>query len=204
MSKNDMTSLEKDEDFSAYYDNRLDPDERVRFERLLANSPEMQTAYDEFAATVDQLSHVTSQRAPIDFVQQVTSTIQQRSDGRFFHERSFRVPYEVFAALVLVLIGAIYVMGQAGSIEIDDDPPVDGTIVIYVDTAIKLDVLEQSLTMAGFVSAGSATHLDIEVGVDSYPALLRAIESIPDTNPAATERPAGVTRLRVRILRRSR
>lgn len=102
--------------FSAYYDDELSPEERESFEAWLEADDANREDYEAFAESLDALHTLGPTSAPPDFVREVTQDIRRRTRGNFFNETwlfGYRIPYEVFAAVVLALFGAIYLFGGA-------------------------------------------------------------------------------------------
>ena len=123
---------------SDYLDGALTGERKAEVERKIASGGEWQRAHAELVETRDALSGLMKARAPASFDQEVTSTIHQRSAGRFFGRRTFgdRVPFGVLLVVaLLVLIPIAYVMwsSSTGSLKRDRDadpapPPPQGVI----------------------------------------------------------------------------
>jgi anti-sigma factor RsiW len=105
----------RDAQISAYLDDELDPDARAAFERDLAADPTLAAEVEELRGALGALHALrASPRPPDDFLRAVEGKINRRSRGRFFDqpEARMRVPYEVFAALMLVILAAAWLYAQ--------------------------------------------------------------------------------------------
>lgn len=105
----------RDEQISAYLDGELDQAAREAFEREMAQDPELAAEVHELQDTLQALQGLHLPMPSEDFLQDVERKINRRSRGRFFEtpEPRMRVPYEIFAALMLIILGAVYFYGQA-------------------------------------------------------------------------------------------
>src|SRR5579863_574323 len=105
MSEDDIIAKVSD-----YLDGALSSGERAEVARQVESDPEWKRIHGELIETRDALSGMQKQRAPASFATEVTSTIHQRSAGRFFARRTFgdRVP---FGALVIVALVALLAVG---------------------------------------------------------------------------------------------
>ncbi len=107
---------EQDLLFNAYFEGDLTADEREEFERRLETDPDFKHDYDEFVHIMGGLRTLPFEFAPDDFVDKVQSRIRRRSKGRFFTENylyTTRVPYEVIALVMMVVMAAAYMMMEA-------------------------------------------------------------------------------------------
>lgn len=103
---------EFENDFSDYYDGTLDPGRRAALEAHLASCERCRGEYDKLREAVSQVSLLGRAAAPRDLDDRVARTIHRRSQGRFFGRRAFgdRVPFELLAAVALVVLIAVYVL----------------------------------------------------------------------------------------------
>lgn len=158
--------------FSDYYDGELYGDELEAFEQELESNEALRTEYETFANSLDMLHNLEFSFAPDNFVQEVTRDINQRTRGKFFKQGwlfSFRIPYEVFAAVLLAVFGALYLFGlQAPSgYQVEDAPDefrptLDETprgkalgnaskrVDVLVDARVDLGVVSRGLKNDGF------------------------------------------------------
>ncbi|HWU87553.1 MAG TPA: hypothetical protein VN253_09775, partial [Kofleriaceae bacterium] len=117
---------------SDYLDGALAAERRTEVEQKLASDPDWKRAHAELAETRDALSGLQKARAPGSFNEDVTSTIHQRSAGRFFGRRTLgdRVPFGVLLVVALViLIPIAYLMwsSSTGSLRHEAEPSGDGS-----------------------------------------------------------------------------
>ena len=119
-----------EETFSAYIDGELGDAERERFEAEIAEDEALRAEFEEFRETILALRSLHAvpdaeppQLDPDAFTRKLEGTIRNRSRGRFFHDDFFyrtRVPYEVFAVIMLGVIAAmLYILSPAAP---DHDP----------------------------------------------------------------------------------
>lgn len=95
---------------SEYVDGSLGDDERRAVEQHLEGCADCRAALAELRETMSALSGLNRVAAPENFDRSVAETIRRRSRGRFFGRRALgdRVPFELLAALALVLGLALY------------------------------------------------------------------------------------------------
>ena len=99
--------------FHSYFEGDLSPREAAEFESRLEQDARLHQEYQSFVLVMDGLRQLPFEFAPDDFVETVQSRIRARSRGRFFAESYFykaRVPYEVIAVVMIVVMGAAYMM----------------------------------------------------------------------------------------------
>lgn len=134
---------EQDLLFNAYFEGDLTEDEREAFDLRLEQDEVFRDSYNEFVEIMGGLRDLPFEFAPDDFVDKVQSRIRHRSRGRFFAENfltSYRFPYEVIAAVMMIVMATAYMMMEAphdaelrgADLTIDapselDKPGVDGT-----------------------------------------------------------------------------
>ena len=102
--------------FNAYYEGEMTPEERGAFEERLERDGPFKREYEDFLSVVGGLRGLPFEFAPDDFVERVQSRIRTRSAGRFFAEtylNSNRVPYEVIALVMIIVMAAAYMMMEA-------------------------------------------------------------------------------------------
>ncbi|MEO1272849.1 MAG: zf-HC2 domain-containing protein [Myxococcota bacterium] len=127
-----------EETFSAYIDGELEEAEREAFEAQLAEDAELRSEFEEFRETIHALRSIHAvaveeppQLDPDAFARKLEGTIRNRSRGRFFHDDFFyraRIPYEVFAVIMLAVIAALLYTMRPLSPDHDPDlapPPTD-------------------------------------------------------------------------------
>jgi anti-sigma factor RsiW len=107
---------------SDYLDGVLPPARRDEVESKLKTDADWQRTHDELRETRDALSGLQKARAPVQFADEVTSTIHKRSAGRFFAKRTFgdRIPLGVLliiGVIVLAVIGVILWSSPTGSLK---------------------------------------------------------------------------------------
>ena len=107
---------------SDFLDGALKGAERDEVAAKIENDDAWKSAHAELVQTRKALSGMQKAHAPAGFAQDVTSTIHQRSAGRFFGRRTFgdRVPFGALVAIaVLGLVVVAYFMwaSQTGSLE---------------------------------------------------------------------------------------
>ena len=114
---------------SDFLDGALAGAERDEIARRIADDPEWKRVHDEVAETrnASDISGLQKAHAPDSFSEDVTSTIHQRSAGRFFARRTLgdRVPFGVLLVVALVLLIAVAgVMwsSQTGSLTVHHEP----------------------------------------------------------------------------------
>ncbi len=102
--------------FNAYYEGELTATERADFEDRMQDDPEFAASYQEFFEMMGGLHEMPFQFAPDDFVDNVRGRIRTRSHGRFFGEEwlfSTRVPYEVVAVVMMIVMAGAYMLMEA-------------------------------------------------------------------------------------------
>ncbi len=107
---------EQDLMFNAYYEGDMTSEERQDFENRLEHDEAFRKDYEDFLSIVGGLRSLPFEFAPDHFVEKVQSRIRTRSAGRFFAENyltSNRVPYEVIALVMIVVMAAAYMMMEA-------------------------------------------------------------------------------------------
>jgi anti-sigma factor RsiW len=109
-----MTDAEREQleaEFSDYHDGSMSPERRAAFERRLASEPGLKLEYEKFEEALRALSGLHRMAAG-KLADEVASTINRRSGGRFFGRRSFgdRLPWEAIAVLGLVISAVVYVL----------------------------------------------------------------------------------------------
>ena len=94
---------------SDYLDGALPPARRTEVETELATNPDWRRIHGELVETREAMSGLMKARAPDSFTQDVTSTINKRSAGRFFGRRTLgdRVPFGVLLIVALIALGVI-------------------------------------------------------------------------------------------------
>jgi anti-sigma factor RsiW len=113
---------------SDYLDGALPADQKAEVEAKIASDPQWKTVHDEMVETRKALSGLQKARAGESFAQEVTATINQRSEGRFFARRTFgdRVPLGallIVALLGLAVIAYVLWSSPTGSLKVDRDRP---------------------------------------------------------------------------------
>ena len=125
---------EQDMLFNAYLEDDLADDERAEFDRRLADDPDFARAYEQFTDVVGSLGDLPFEFAPPDFVERVQTRIRTRSRGRFFAEEFLfktRIPYEVVAIVMIIVMAAAYLfMGappdkQMQDVDVQTPPRLD-------------------------------------------------------------------------------
>lgn len=104
---------EQDMLFHSYFEGEMTPTQAADFESRLEHDERLRQDYQGFVLVMDGLRKLPFEFAPDDFVETVQSRIRARSRGRFFAESYFykaRVPYEVIAVVMIVVMGAAYMM----------------------------------------------------------------------------------------------
>lgn len=107
---------EQDLLFNAYFEGDLTASEREAFEGQLERDEGFRKNYDEFVHIMTGLRALPFEFAPDDFVDKVESRIRRRSKGRFFAANylyTSRVPYEVIALVMMVVMASAYMMMEA-------------------------------------------------------------------------------------------
>lgn len=121
-----------------YLDGNLTGAEKAEVEAKIASGkPEdraWKQTHDEMVEAKKAISGIRKAKAPETFVEDVTSTIHQRSAGRFFARRTLgdRVPFGVLlivAAIALGVVGYLMWSSPTGSLKVDtpanNAPPAD-------------------------------------------------------------------------------
>jgi anti-sigma factor RsiW len=118
--------------FNAYLDDELSDEEREEFDDRLESDPDFARAWDDFSSVVGGLRGMPFEFAPDDFVDRVQGRIRTRSAGRFFAEEYLfktRMPYEVVALVMIIVMSAAYLfMGappdkQMQDVDVPEPPP---------------------------------------------------------------------------------
>ena len=108
---------ERDLLFNAYFEGDLTPDERAEVEGRLESDESFRQEYDAFLAVVGGLRALPFEFAPDDFVEKVQARIRTRSSGKFFGQNllynTHRVPYEVIALVMMIVMAAAYMMMES-------------------------------------------------------------------------------------------
>lgn len=127
---------ERDLLFNAYWEGELTATERADFEERISEDAEFAAAYREFFDMMGGLRQLPFEFAPDDFVDNVRGRIRTRSHGRFFGEEwlySTRVPYEVVAVVMMVVMAGAYMLMES---------PRDRGLQLEGDDAPRLHVKE--------------------------------------------------------------
>lgn len=107
---------EQDVMFNAYYEGDMTEEEREEFQGRLAHDEDFRRDYEDFLSIVGGLRSLPFEFAPDHFVEKVQSRIRTRSAGRFFAENylaTTRVPYEVIALVMIIVMAAAYMMMES-------------------------------------------------------------------------------------------
>jgi anti-sigma factor RsiW len=119
-------------DFSDYFEKTLAPERTSALEAHLEACVRCRAEYDRFRETMGILSGLHKVPAPARFEREVEATIHRRSAGRFFGRKAFgdRVPFELLAAIGLLLIVAVVLLlrwSSTGAIHepLSPSPPAD-------------------------------------------------------------------------------
>lgn len=134
---NELTAIEfemseQDLLFNAYLDGELNDDERADFKARLADDPMFAEAWEDFSSFMGAVHQLPFEFAPDDFVDNVKSRIRTRSRGRFFAEEylfATRMPYEVVALVMIIVMAAAYLFMGAPpdrgmqDVKLPDAPP---------------------------------------------------------------------------------
>ncbi len=97
--------------FNAYIDDELTAAERDEFAERLDADPDFKRAWEDFSSVVGAVQNLPFEFAPDDFVERVQGRIRTRSRGRFFGEELLfrtRMPYEVVALVMIIVMAAAY------------------------------------------------------------------------------------------------
>ncbi len=125
MATNDTgTPVDNAVRLSDYLDGELSEQERIELEAELESDEGLQAELLELQKTLGALQGLSSQVAPDDFVQDIESKIRVRSRGRFFDDDFFyrtRMPYELFAVVMFILMGAMYFYALPDAPNLGDD-----------------------------------------------------------------------------------
>ena len=108
--------------FNAFYEDDLEGEELQAFEERLETDEAFAQDFEQFSNVVGGLRNLPFEFAPDDFEERLKSRIRTRSSGRFFADNYLftdRVPYEVVAVVMMVIMAATYLLMEAprGSIE---------------------------------------------------------------------------------------
>ncbi len=172
----DEAAFDRQERLTAYLDDELTPDERAALEEELDRDADLRAELESLRATASALRNLGAPQAPEAFVREVETRIRVRSRGRFFDEDPLyrsRLPYELFAAVLLVMLGALLYYGDptqrdtdlamAGREEPASAPPASEPVLAPArreplryrvtlqdpDPRARLDTLEHTLRQAG-------------------------------------------------------
>lgn len=107
---------EQDMLFNTYFEGDLTTQEREAFDERLERDEAFRRSYQEFVDVMGGLRELPFEFAPDDFVDKVQGRIRHRSAGRFFAENylyTTRVPYEVIALVMMVVMAAAYMLMEA-------------------------------------------------------------------------------------------
>ena len=112
---------------SDYLDGALPGPRRVVVAAKTAAEPIWQRAHDELVENRKFMSGLQKARPKPTFAHEVTSTIHERSAGRFFGRRTFgdRVPFGgllIVALLALAVVGYVLWSSQTGSLKVHHEP----------------------------------------------------------------------------------
>jgi len=116
--------------FSAHEEGELGPEEAAEFEAFLAESAAGRTEYEEFKRAIALVRGLPREPAPPDFLSGVQRKIRSRTKGAYFRVKAarpfyFRVPYELFSLLMILVLGALLVLqALAGAIHPVAEPKV--------------------------------------------------------------------------------
>lgn len=126
------TAIDWRDRFSDAYDGELDAAEQAAFDAWLASDAAGRAEYESFCSSLSLFHDLDFNRAPRDLVRAVTADIRRQSRGAFFAGDGwwlgFRVPYEVFAAVVLAIFATLYLFGaglSTRSYAVSDAPQPD-------------------------------------------------------------------------------
>jgi anti-sigma factor RsiW len=111
---------------SDYLDGTCSPAERADVEQKLAADAQWKRAHAELTETRKFMSGLQKAHTDDKFVEDVTSTIHKRSQGRFFGKRTFgdRVPFGallIVALIGLAVIGYVMWSSSTGSLKVDHE-----------------------------------------------------------------------------------
>jgi anti-sigma factor RsiW len=109
---------ERDLLFNAYFEDDLDPEDRLAFEERLDDDPEFRREFDSFSDMMSGLHELPFEFAPDDFVERVQTRVRTRSRGRFFNEQPgalyrYRIPYEIIAIVMIIVMAGSYLLMEA-------------------------------------------------------------------------------------------
>ena len=108
------------EQFSAYYDGELDAAGEAAFESHLDACEGCSEEFESFCHSLELVHGLAALRAPDTLLHDVTKRLQRQGYGGqhlaadVVARASFRIPYEVFAVVMLSVMAALYLMGQGG------------------------------------------------------------------------------------------
>ena len=105
------------EQFSAYVEGDLPPEERSALEEHLRGCTQCRVALERFRATIGQLAQL-KRKAPGDFLPAIQQQIHTRSRGRFFGKRWLlfgRIPFEWVSLLMIVAMLVYYILVTQGA-----------------------------------------------------------------------------------------
>jgi anti-sigma factor RsiW len=96
--------------FSAYLDGELSAEDAQALEAHLASCDKCRGELETFKKIVGAAKGLHKMAAPQDLVRGVTSRIEKRSRGLFFHRKKRRPPYEMFSLLMLAVLLVVYII----------------------------------------------------------------------------------------------
>ncbi len=100
---------------SAYIDGQLSAEERRAVERRLGEEAELRQAYEELRATVQALRDLEPLRPPRSFTLDPAKAAAQRPPVARLGWGRLLQAVGVFASVLIVAIGALYVLGSMGA-----------------------------------------------------------------------------------------
>ena len=188
--------------FDEYYDEELGEEEHQKVKQHLQQCERCREEYEAYIGSLSLLKGLHSNQAPKDLVDGVTDTIQRKTKGRFFNEPRLlgvRLPYEVFAALLLGLLATIYLFGvrSKGTMEVRD-PQLDQEQVAddlegsealgsqsprlerVLPSTVDIEALGEYLEARGYRVKPALAHatpaLEIDLAIADLAKLLTSIE----------------------------
>jgi anti-sigma factor RsiW len=119
---------------SDYLDGLLSPADKDDVGKKIESDPAWKQTHEEMLETRKALSGLQKARAPGHFAQDVTETINKRSQGRFFGRRTFGdrvplVPLVVVAVMALVVIAYVMWSSETGSLKVHHEHEHPGSAV---------------------------------------------------------------------------
>lgn len=105
-------AIEREIEIQSYLEDEMTPEERRAFEAKLQNEPDLAAEIEIHQNMLGALQGLKHTVASEDFLTELEGKINTRSRNKFFRKEPFfyssRVPYEVFAGLMLVVMAALY------------------------------------------------------------------------------------------------